>query len=141
MEKQPRIMPEAFDRHVFVYGTLRRGESNDINHLQPPPAFVGTARVAGTLYDLGPYPGAVLGGQGVLVGEVYCITATHERWLDELEEVAPVPSGEYSRRMLPVRLDDRSAGVIACLVYEIAPARVQGRAVIAGGDWCARRLG
>ena len=103
--------------------------------------FLGTARVAGTLYDLGPYPGAMLGGTGVLVGEVYRITADHERWLDELEEVAPVPSGEYSRRTLTVRLDDGPAGGVNCLVYEIAPARVQGRAVIAGGDWCARRRG
>jgi gamma-glutamylcyclotransferase (GGCT)/AIG2-like uncharacterized protein YtfP len=134
-------MPEPFDRHVFVYGTLRRGQSNDINRLQPQPVFVGTARVAGTLYDLGPYPGAMLGGTGVLLGEVYRITAAHEQWLDELEEVAPVPSGEYSRRMLAVRLDDGPGDVIDCLVYEIAPERVQGRAVIEGGDWCARRPG
>jgi gamma-glutamylcyclotransferase (GGCT)/AIG2-like uncharacterized protein YtfP len=141
LEKQPRIMPEAFDRHVFVYGTLRRGESNDINRLQPRPVFVGTARVAGTLYDLGDYPGAVLGGDGVLVGEVYRITSAHEQWLDELEEVAPVPTGEYSRRQLPVKLDGVPDQALDCLAYEIAPWRVQGRAVITGGDWCARRRG
>ena len=122
-------------RHVFVYGTLRRGEANDINRLQPPPVFVGQARIRGTLYDLGPYPGVRLGGEGWVQGEVYAITPELERQLDVIEELAPVPSGEYARREIAVALRGRA---LMCLVYEIAPARVRGRPRIASGDWRQR---
>lgn len=121
--------------HVFVYGTLRRGEVNDINRLRPAPRFLGLARIHGTLYDLGPYPGIVLGGEGWVQGEVYAISAELERQLDLIEEVAPVPSGEYLRRHLYVDVAGQS---LRCLVYEIAAERVQGRLPIAGGDWRQR---
>ena len=49
----PRPSPQA-TLHVFVYGTLRRGEANDINRLRPPPRYLGQARTRGTLYALGP---------------------------------------------------------------------------------------
>ncbi len=119
--------------HVFVYGTLRRGEANDINRLRPAPRLLGTARIRGTLYDLGPYPGLLLGGETWVQGEVYAITAELEAQLDRIEEVAPVPSGEYARRHVDVELDDRRR--LNCLVYEIDPMRVQGRPRIASGDW------
>lgn len=122
--------------HVFVYGTLRRGEANDINRLLPSPRLLGLARIRGTLYDLGPYPGVVLGGEGWVQGEVYAISAELERQLDLIEEVAPVPSGEYMRRHLDVDLAGQS---LHCLVYELAAERVQGRPPIASGDWRQRR--
>ena len=122
-------------RHVFVYGTLRRGEVNDINRLRPPPRYVGAARIPGTLYDLGRYPGALLSGEGWVQGEVYAIAPELEHQLDVIEEVAPVPSGEYLRRQVTVTLDGRD---YVCLVYEIAPSRVQGRALIRSGDWRQR---
>ena len=40
-------MHEAPSRHVFVYGTLRRGGRNDINRLQPAPQYVGMGEVRG----------------------------------------------------------------------------------------------
>lgn len=123
-------------RHVFVYGTLRRGEANDINRLRPPPRCLGRACVHGTLYDLGPYPGAILGGTGWVWGEVYAITPELEQQLDVVEEVAPVPSGEYTRCHIEVALEGQQ---VACLVYEIDPQRAQGRPRIASGDWLLRR--
>ena len=124
------------ERHVFVYGTLRRGQANDINRLQPAPRYLGPARLRGTLYDLGPYPGVLLGGAGEVQGEVYVVTPALERQLDVIEEVAPVPSGEYRRRCVEVEVAGQR---LRCLVYEIDPQRVQGRAVIASGDWAQRR--
>ena len=53
--------------HVFVYGTLRRGEDNDITRLLPPPRFIGVARIAGTMYDLGFKFHCFQGGGEVLV--------------------------------------------------------------------------
>lgn len=129
-------MPSQPDSHVFVYGTLRRGEANDINCLQPAPRYLGPARLRGLLYDLGPYPGLVLGGEAWVQGEVYAITPELERELDRIEEVAPVPSGEYVRRHVDLELDGRR---LRCLVYEIDALRVQGRARILSGDWRQRR--
>ncbi|NDZ12091.1 gamma-glutamylcyclotransferase [Variovorax sp. WS11] len=122
-------------RHVFVYGTLRRGGRNDIARFAPAPRFVADARIHGTLYDLGSYPGAVLGGSGLLVGEIYAITPALETQLDELEEVRPDDSGEYIKRQVRVRVGEKE---IACLIYEIHPDRVAGRTVIASGNWFER---
>ena len=129
-------------RHVFVYGTLRRGEQRDINRLHPAPVWVGSGCVAGTLYDLGSYPGLALGAGGQVVGEVYRVTAGLERLLDEIEEVWPQESGEYIRNYVPVTLQDESLGEAqkrVCLVYAVNPRRTHGRSVIVGGDWAKHR--
>lgn len=134
---------ETLLRHVFVYGTLRRGEQRDINRLLPAPVWVGPGHVAGALYDLGSYPGLVLGTGGEVIGEVYQVGVALERLLDEIEEVWPQDSGEYTRRHVPVTLRDGRAGAVqelVCLVYAVDPARTQGRPVIGGGDWVQHRL-
>lgn len=143
-------MLPSVDRHAFVYGTLRQGEQRDINRLIPAPRRIGHARVRGVLYDLGPYPGAVLGEPGWIQGEVYAISLVLERLLDEIEEVWPQQSGEYAKRELLVRPDlpagkidgpeSRLAKEIACIVYEIAPDRIIGKPVIRCGDWVQHRL-
>jgi len=120
-------------RHVFVYGTLRRGGRNDIARFRPEPFFVGDAVIAGTLYDLGAYPGVVLGGKRRVVGEIYRIEPEVEVALDVLEEVAD-DAGEYIRRTVMV---EAGAQQFECLVYEIHPSRIAGRAVIRSGDWIA----
>jgi len=127
--------PSVHERHVFVYGTLRAGGSNDITCFSPPPLRIGDTDIAGTLYDLGAYPGAVLGGEGRVRGEVYRIDAALERQLDRLEEVEPDDSGEYAKREVTVRMGDSH---LNCLVYEIHPRRVVGRQAIASGDWFRR---
>jgi gamma-glutamylcyclotransferase (GGCT)/AIG2-like uncharacterized protein YtfP len=128
------MMPDCPDavRHVFVYGTLRRGGRNDIARFSPSPAYVADACIAGTLYDLGTYPGAVLRGSGTVFGEVYRITPSVEAQLDLLEEVRPDDTGEYIKRELWVAAGNER---LLCLVYEIHPGRVVGRRVIASGDW------
>jgi gamma-glutamylcyclotransferase (GGCT)/AIG2-like uncharacterized protein YtfP len=127
--------PEEATRHVFVYGTLRRGERNDIARYRPLPIFVGEASVDGRLYDLGAYPGVVLGAGRRVVGEVYRITAEVEAALDILEEVKADGSGEYRKRDVPVVLGKQT---LRCLVYEIHPERLVGRYLIASGDWRTR---
>jgi gamma-glutamylcyclotransferase (GGCT)/AIG2-like uncharacterized protein YtfP len=129
------MMPHSAQaqRHVFVYGTLRRGGRNDIARFHPQPERVADARVAGTLYDLGAYPGAVLGGPDAVVGEIYRITPELELQLDALEEVEPDGSGEYIKREVLVELD--TGEQCCCLFYEIHPARIAGRGVIPSGDW------
>lgn len=134
---------ETLLRHVFVYGTLRRGEQRDINRLLPAPVWVGPGHVVGTLYDLGSYPGLVLGAGSTVLGEIYQVTAALERQLDEIEEVWPQDSGEYTRSHVSVALQAEPAGggqEQVCLVYAVNPARTEGKPVIAGGDWVLHRL-
>lgn len=121
-------------RHVFVYGTLRRGGRNDIARFRPEPFYVADAAIAGTLYDLGAYPGVVLGGKRRVVGEIYRIEPEVEAALDVLEEVADDGSGEYLKRHVIVEV---GAQQFECLVYEIHPSRIAGLAVIRSGDWIA----
>ena len=125
-------VPPRPPRCVFVYGTLRRGGSNDITRLQPAPRFVGPAQVAGVLYHLGAYPGLLLGGDRWVVGEVYAIEPALEAILDAIECVAGQPGDEYIRREVVVLLEGQS---LACLVYEINPPYVAAAPVIASGDW------
>lgn len=120
--------------HVFVYGTLRRGGRNDIARYRPAPQWIGEASIAGTLFDLGAYPGIVLGGERRVGGEVYAIEPAVEVALDVLEEVADDDSGEYIKRQVRV---DVGGQWFDCLVYEIHPTRIAGRAVIESGDWIA----
>lgn len=137
----------AAPRHVFVYGTLRAGGSNDIARFSPAPERIGDGVIAGTLYDLGAYPGAVLGGEGRVQGEIYRITPALEAQLDRLEEVQPDGSGEYVKREVTLRVEgvtgssgsaSQGSALLSCLVYEIHPERIAGRSAIASGNWFCR---
>ncbi len=133
-------MPQAPANHVFVYGTLRRGGSNDIVRRHPEARYVAAADIAGTLYHLGAYPGVVLlaatdGASPRVKGEIYRITPRIESALDMLEEVAEDGSGEYVKRQVDV---ETGATTLRCLVYEIHPSRIAGRNVVASGDWFLR---
>ncbi len=119
-------------RCVFVYGTLRKGGSNDITRLLPAPRFVGPAQTQGTLYHLGAYPGLVLGGAGAVVGEVYAIEPALEQRLDGIEEIHGRPDDEYFKREVRLLVN----GVpMDCLVYEINPDRLAAAPRIDSGDW------
>lgn len=127
-------MPEAPPRHVFVYGTLRRGGRNDINRLEPVPRYLGMGEVKGTLYHIDWYPGLTLGGEEAVtvVGEVYEIAPQLEALLDSIEHIVPGDASEYFKRELDVEVEGRH---VRCLVYEINRDRVRGRQVIGHGDW------
>ncbi len=129
--------PASATRHAFVYGTLRRGDDNDINRLQPTPVFVGEARIKGRMYHLGRYPGVLLGGPHDVAGEVYAISAELERVLDEIEELYPQQTNEYFKREIAVDVAGRQ---LRCIVYEINPSVVQGKPLIASGDWVRDRF-
>ena len=127
-------MPQPSSRHVFVYGTLRRGGRNDINRLLPAPQYVGMGEVRGVLYHIDWYPGLTLGGEEAVtvVGEVYRITPELEVVLDRIEQILPAGDSEYFKREIEVEVAGRA---ICCLVYEINPARVRDKQVIGHGDW------
>lgn len=127
-------MPEGDVRHVFVYGTLRRGGRNDINRLRPAPRFVGMGEVKGSLYHIDWYPGLTLGGEEAVtvVGEVYEVSAQLEVLLDEIEQIVPGGESEYFKREVVIDVAGRP---VSCFLYEINPDRVRGKQVIGHGDW------
>lgn len=137
----PHSTPDDFaspanQRYVFVYGTLRAGDDNDITQLRPAPEFVGYAQIQGTMYHLGAYPGLVLSGTALVIGEVYAINPALEQVLDGIEMIYPVPTGEYFKRTLPVQVAGK---VLQCIVYEINPDYTQGKPVLPSGDWVKGR--
>src|SRR3569832_709535 len=107
-------------RHVFVYGTLRRGGRNDINRLAPAPRYLGMGEVKGCLYHFDWYPGLSLGGEeaGTVVGEVYEATPQLEAVLDRIEGIVPGAESEYFKRDLQVEVDGQP---VSCFVYAITP--------------------
>jgi gamma-glutamylcyclotransferase (GGCT)/AIG2-like uncharacterized protein YtfP len=123
-------------RYAFVYGTLRRGDDNDITRLTPAPQFVGNASVEGVMHHLGAYPGLVLTPGRAVVGEVYAITPELELKLDEIEMIYPEQKDEYFKREISVLVDGHA---LTCVVYEINPSYIVGRPVIESGDWVLGR--
>jgi gamma-glutamylcyclotransferase (GGCT)/AIG2-like uncharacterized protein YtfP len=132
------------DRHaedpsdlVVVYGTLRSGtgwrERLGVSHLVES---VAGCRVAGSLYELGWYPGLVLDGAGEVVAEVLrLLDQTALDALDRFEgyDAARPDAGEYRRQLIVVEVggDD-----LAAWVY-VLPDRPAGRPRVDGGDWLA----
>jgi len=110
---------------VFVYGTLRKGESNHhylmnsqlLGEFLTPPQY--------TLYDLGAYPALIEGKKSVL-GEVYLIDDPILCQLDELEDV-PV---EYRRESLETSFG-RAWIYLYQNTYNLSDE-------ITTGDWCKR---
>jgi gamma-glutamylcyclotransferase (GGCT)/AIG2-like uncharacterized protein YtfP len=129
-------MPEAPSphRHVFVYGTLRRGGRNDINRLSPAPRYVGMGEVQGMLYHFDWYPGLALGGHEpvTVVGEVYAIQPALEAVLDRIEQIVESADSEYFKREVTIQVQ---GAALQCLLYEINPTRVRERSPIGHGDW------
>jgi gamma-glutamylcyclotransferase (GGCT)/AIG2-like uncharacterized protein YtfP len=130
------VLPPESERLFFVYGTLRRGDDNDITRLEPAPRFVGHASIQGVMYHLGGYPGVTLGGDTRVVGEVYAVGAQLETKLDAIESEYPAQADEYAKRDISVQVDGQT---VACCVYEINPAYTLGMPVIASGDWVKDR--
>jgi gamma-glutamylcyclotransferase (GGCT)/AIG2-like uncharacterized protein YtfP len=76
--------------HLFVYGTLRRSTAPpQLRALVEGWRWLGEAWVAGRLYDLGPYPGAVLDDAGAerIFGELVELPGDPALWrrLDRYE--------------------------------------------------------
>lgn len=123
---------------LFVYGTLRRGGSNDIAHIAPAAGFVATARVRGRLYDVnGRWPSLVLDDDtGWVAGEIYRVPQQSWSALDALEDpVTPAnPGGAYFK----VKADVSDAsGFKRVTLYTANPATTRLTVLIPSGDWIA----
>ncbi|QUJ67775.1 gamma-glutamylcyclotransferase [Photobacterium sp. GJ3] len=82
---------------VFVYGSLRRDQSN--HHWMKGATFRGACRLPGfEIYDLGPYPAALrqVATETSVLGEVFAVEAETFRSLDILEGLGE----EYCREQV-----------------------------------------
>jgi gamma-glutamylaminecyclotransferase len=86
---------------IFVYGTLKRGGSNQ--HYLAGQKFIGLARTAPgfRLFDLGQYPGMVAfaDDRDGVSGEVWAVEVDCLEHLDLLEGIA---EGLYRREPVPL---------------------------------------
>ena len=102
---------------LFVYGTLRRGDRNDITRLTPAPRLLGFGTVKGRLFDFGNYPGIVLGDASPSVlGEVYRAPAALIPVLDEIELMYPDTPHLYRQAWRTVHCGSLA---LHCLLYEL----------------------
>lgn len=114
---------------LFVYGTLRAGQSN--HYLLRQATKLGACQLTSgyLLYDLGHYPGARQSPSShiPLIGEVYEVDSTTFAALDLLEEYPEV----YTRELI-----DTEYGVAWIYLYCLS---VAGFPLISNGDWCQWR--
>ena len=113
---------------VFVYGTLRRGGAGAMSIRFPNAKFIADAKVSGSLYDLGAYPGLLLNeSNSLIIGEVYEVDDETLNKLDDFEV-----SSHYWRKQVEISLgtDKRT-----CWTYEPNPEFYSPRTLITSGDW------
>ncbi len=132
--------------YVFVYGTLRAGEINDLAQAAarrglPPARHVGPATVPGILVDFGAWPGLIPVADGRRVrGDLYEVTPALVALMDEIEEYAPgQPSCFVRRPVLAQPLAPPDAAPVACEYYPIDPAHRGAAVDVAHDDWVAYR--
>ncbi len=129
-------------QNVFVYGTLRAGEINDIGAAAArndiaAPTLIGAATLRGRLFDFGAYPGFVPDEAGVHVrGDVYEIDDELVAVLDEIEQVYPGVEGLFMPREVIVEVEGTP---VMCRYYPVQSDAVTGLPEIRGGDWVAHR--
>jgi len=113
---------------VFVYGTLRRGSAGAMSIKFPKSRFVAEAKVSGSLFDLGAYPGFLHdGSNSLVVGEVYEVSDETLKELDDFESAS-----HYWRKQVKISLD---AHTKKCWIYAPNPEALAGRTPITSGDW------
>lgn len=124
---------------VFVYGSLRKHESNH-GLLDASQLVCHQCATAGRLYDTGQgYPAMVPSDNGERVyGELYRVTTDVLKCLDELEgyrgEGEP---NEYDRVVQRIETDQ---GPVDAYVYVYPEERVKGMLAVPSGDWKYHRL-
>lgn len=94
----------------------------------PNSKFVAPAKVSGSLYDLGEYPGLVLNeSNSPVTGEVYEVD---DELLNELDEFEA--SSNYLRKQVEISLGTLKR---MCWTYEPDPECYSLHKLITSGDW------
>jgi gamma-glutamylcyclotransferase (GGCT)/AIG2-like uncharacterized protein YtfP len=107
---------------LFVYGTLHPERAPvEIAEVARRLRSLGKARVRGALYDLGEYPGVVMGPQdrGVVQGEVFLLPEDDDTLarMDAYEgfDVGDLAGSLFVRREVRARMEDGAE--LVCWIY------------------------
>jgi gamma-glutamylcyclotransferase (GGCT)/AIG2-like uncharacterized protein YtfP len=120
-------------RLLFVYGTLKRGEFNDLSRYRPTPAYQGDGWVRGLLYDLGHCPAMVRNDDaGEVWGEVFELEESLFEALDQYE----AQCGDYALEHVTVHMAERT--LTAC-AYLFRPDVTNLGPAISAGRWSNRQ--
>jgi gamma-glutamylcyclotransferase (GGCT)/AIG2-like uncharacterized protein YtfP len=125
---------------LFVYGTLRRDISEKSTLLEPYAVYSGQAFMAGRLYEVAGYPGAVesQAADERVFGELYQLIRPSDGLavLDEYEECSEAFARphEYVRKRVLVWLESGATLAAWCYVYNLD---VQGLQRISSGDYAS----
>lgn len=119
--------------HVFVYGTLRKGECNHFL-LSKAKLVLPHCWTYGVLYDTGEgYPCMLPHAQQRVIGEVYAVTDEELERLDELEGYCgPGKNNLYDRISQIVYSGNRE---ILAQLYVYADDNSLDLEIIESGDW------
>ena len=113
---------------VFVYGTLRSGSPQSMSVRFPNSKFIAVAKVNGSLYDLGAYPGLLVNeSKSPVTGEVYEVDDETLNRLDDFES-----SSDYWRKQIEISLGNHTS---MCWTYEPNPESYSLDTLIKSGDW------
>ena len=113
---------------VLVYGTLRRGGARAMSIRFPNSKFIADAKVSGSLYDLGAFPGFLLNeSNSLVIGEVYEVD---DEILNELDDIEA--SRYYWRKQVEISVGTHRR---ICWIYEPNPEFYSPRTLITSGDW------
>ncbi|MEM5642867.1 gamma-glutamylcyclotransferase [Bacillus toyonensis] len=118
--------------HVFVYGTLRRGQTN-AHYMQGATCIADGTWTYGELFDTNEgYPAMICSNEVKVYGEVYEVNDDVLHKLDELEEyTGNAETDLYDRITQTVYVADTE---IHAYVY-IAQDKKMLKKVIDSGDW------
>ena len=130
--------------YLFLYGTLLRGEkANEVKDIIKTFRRIGRASVRGRLYDLGPYPGAVLDSPSGFSVHGELVKVPHDpamlERLDEYEEFDPsnLRSSVFIRQKTRVNLDDGRKVMAWIYVYNRDPGAAP---LIQSGDYSKTKV-
>ncbi|WOA61166.1 gamma-glutamylcyclotransferase family protein [Bacillus mycoides] len=118
--------------HVFVYGTLRKEQTN-AHYMQGATCIADVAWTYGKLFDTNEgYPAMICSNEEKIYGEVYEVNSDVLQKLDELEEyTGNAESDLYDRITQTIYFWDIE---IHAYVY-VAQDREMLKKVIISGDW------
>ena len=118
--------------HVIFYGTLCEIDVRKALKINDSLQFVSICSVSGSLYNLGEYPGLVLGTNSIITAQLYLIkNPSCLHILDDYEEYNPndLKNSLYIRKMIELPEFDCFAWI-----YEYNK-KVTQEQLIVNGNW------
>lgn len=130
---------------VFVYGTLKPGESNYQRYCEGRVIAIRPALAHGQLFNLSPgYPGMVK-AEGIVQGVILSFSDPNIFLdLDQLEDYQPQrppEQNEYQRQQIPVYdLNHQPLGLVWVYLMDIKKVQSYSGVLIPDGCWTAKMI-